>query len=110
MRAKIKMLSVGVMATATIMIPAMSANAAPTGVWTNNSARNIIIKRESGGNPYAVNPSSGARGLYQCNPHFHSCPSVGDVSGQHKWGQKYMASRYGSWNNALAFWNTNGWW
>jgi len=107
---KIKMLSVGLMAVATIMIPSMAAEAAPQSVWTNNAARNAIIRLESGGNPYAVNPSSGARGLYQCLPAAHACPSVGDVAGQHKWGQRYATSRYGTWENALAFWLKNNWW
>jgi len=107
---KIKMLSVGLMAVATIMIPSMAAEAAPQSVWTDNAARNTIIRLESSGNPYAVNKSSGAVGLYQCLPTVHACPSLGDVAGQHRWGSNYMTSRYGTWENALAFWRTNGWW
>lgn len=107
---KMKMLSIGVMAAATIIIPTVSAHAAPTGVWTSNAARNQIIRNESGGNPNAVNPSSGTTGLYQCMPSVHACPALGDVSGQHAWGQQYMAGRYGTWENALAFWNSNNWW
>lgn len=107
---KIKMVAIAIFASAGILIPAVSATAAPSGVWTGNSARDFIIRHESGGNPNAVNPSSGARGLYQCNPNFHSCPAVGDVAGQHAWGQKYVNERYGSWQNAYAFWTANHWW
>lgn len=107
---KIKMLTVGVFAIGTIMIPSTIATAAPTGVWTGNSARNEIIRRESGGNPYAVNPSSGTTGLYQCMPSVHACPALGDVAGQHQWGSQYMNSRYGSWENALAWHNSHNWW
>lgn len=108
---KIKMLSVGaVLAGATIMISGTAATAAPAGVWTSNAARNEIIRRESTGNPNAVNPSSGTTGLYQCMPSVHKCPALGDIKGQHAWGQSYMAGRYGSWERALAFHNANHWW
>lgn len=103
------MAAIAVFAGAGVLIPAVSATAAPTGVWTNNSARNEIIRRESSGNPNAVNASSGARGLYQCMPSAHQCPALGDVRGQHAWGEAYVKGRYGSWENALAFHNSNGW-
>lgn len=106
---KIKMAAIAVFAGVGVLIPVVSATAAPTGVWTNNSARNEIIRRESGGNPNAVNPSSGARGLYQCLPSVNRCPSS-DVNSQHQWGQSYMQSRYGTWENALAHHNNSGWW
>lgn len=107
---KIKMLTVGVFAVGTIMIPSTMATAAPNKVWTGNVARDTIIMRESSGNPNAVNPSSGTTGLYQCMPSVHRCPALGDVAGQHQWGQNYMKSRYGTWQNALAFHNANHWW
>ncbi len=107
---KIKAIAITAFVGAAILIPATSSTAAPTGVWTNNSARNAIIKIESGGNPNAVNPSSGARGLYQCHPSFHACPANGDVAGQHAWGSQYMQSRYGSWENALNFHRSHNWW
>lgn len=107
---KIKMMAIAVLAGAGILIPATSSTAAPAGVWTNNAARNTIINHESSGNPYAVNPVSGTTGLYQCNPSVHACPALGDVAGQHAWGEAYMKARYGTWENALAFWNANHWW
>ena len=107
---KIKMAAIAIFAGAGILIPAVSATAAPQGVWTNNAARNAIIRIESSGNPYAVNPSSGTTGLYQCMPSVHACPALGDVAGQHAWSEIYMESRYGTWENALAFHNSHGWW
>lgn len=107
---KIKAIAITAIVGAATLIPAISANAAPSGVWTNNSARNAIIRHESSGNPYAINPSSGTTGLYQCMPSVHACPALGDVKGQHKWGEQYMKSRYGTWNNALAFWQAHNWW
>lgn len=108
---KMKMLTLGVLAIGTIIIPSTMATAAPTmGVWTNNSARNAIIQIESSGNPYAVNPSSGTTGLYQCMPSVHACPALGDVAGQHAWGESYMEGRYGTWENALSFHNAHNYW
>lgn len=77
-------------------------------VSDNNSAKNTIMQRESGGDPNAVNPSSGAVGLFQCMPSVHQCPAAGDAAGQSAWADKYVAERYGSWDAALAYWNANG--
>lgn len=107
---KIKIAAIAVMASAGILIPATVSTAAPQGVWTNNAARNAIIRHESSGNPYAVNPVSGTTGLYQCMPSVHACPRLGDVAGQHRWGEAYMKGRYGTWSNALAFWNSHNYW
>lgn len=105
------MIAVGVIAAAGVAIPSTMATAAPaTGVWTGNAARDYIINHESSGNPYAVNPASGTTGLYQCMPSVHACPALGDVAGQHAWGEQYMKSRYGTWENARAFSVANGWW
>lgn len=105
-----KTIATFVISAIAIIVPSTIAQADSTGVWTGNFARDEIIRRESSGNPYAVNPSSGTQGIYQCHPRFHSCPSLGDVQGQHNWGQRYMESRYGSWSNALAHHNRFGWW
>ncbi len=107
---KIKIAAVAVFASAGLLIPVVNATAAPTGVWTGNAARDFIIRHESGGNPNAVNPASGTTGLYQCMPSVHACAALGDVAGQHAWGDQYMRSRYGSWENARSFWLNNGWW
>ncbi len=105
-----KTIATVIFAAAAIIVPGTIATAAPTGVWTGNSARDEIIRRESSGNPYAVNPSSGTTGLYQCMPSVHACPALGDVAGQHAWGERYMQGRYGSWGNALAFHNSHNYW
>ena len=66
-----------------------------------------IVTRESGWNPNAVNPSSGACGLGQQLP-------CGKWAGE--WNNpihalramnQYVLARYGSWQNAVAFWNAN---
>ncbi|MHB0976311.1 MAG: aggregation-promoting factor C-terminal-like domain-containing protein [Candidatus Aquicultorales bacterium] len=66
-----------------------------------------IVMRESGGDPYAVNPSSGAAGLFQRLPGDHIV--LGDVQGQVQDGVTYIRLRYGTSEAALAWWNTFGW-
>ena len=106
-----KTIATVVLFIAAIIVPSTAATAAPSqGVWTGNSARDAIIRIESSGNPYAVNPSSGTTGLYQCMPSVHACPALGDVPGQHNWGEAYMEGRYGSWEKALAFHRIHGYW
>lgn len=106
-----KIIATVIFAAAAIIVPSTMATAAPTmGVWTGEKARDAIIRIESSGNPYAVNPSSGTTGLYQCMPSVHACPALGDVAGQHAWGESYMEGRYGTWEQALAFHNSNGYW
>ena len=67
---------------------------------------NWIIQHESGGNPNAVNSSSGACGLFQklpCNV------PLGDATAQMADGLAYIQHRYGSPYNAWCFWQNNGW-
>lgn len=71
----------------------------------SSSAKDIIAGRESGG-------SYGARngqyvGKYQLTDSYLN----GDYSpeNQERVADAYVANRYGSWDNALAFWNANGW-
>lgn len=75
----------------------------------------ILINRESGCNPNAVNKSSGACGVGQSLP----CSKMGAVNAngtsavspvaQIRWMQNYVIQRYGSWANAVAFHNRNNW-
>ena len=67
----------------------------------------ILINRESGCNPNAVNRSSGACGIPQALP----CSKLGtsDPVAQILWMQNYVFARYGSWANAVAFHNSHGW-
>lgn len=67
-----------------------------------------LIQRESGCNPNAVNPTSGACGIPQELPCGKSgCGS--DPVCQIRWMQSYVKARYGSWANALSFQLSRGW-
>ena len=69
-----------------------------------------IISRESGWNPNAVNPSSGAYGIPQILPSAH--PDVNlqdDPKGQIGWLLRYIQGRYGGVDQALAFKDSHGW-
>ena len=70
---------------------------------------NELIRRESNCNPNAVNSSSGACGIAQELPCGKSGCSLGDGACQVKWMANYVANRYGSWANAVAFHNANNW-
>ena len=71
----------------------------------NSSAKQIIAQRESGGSYNARN------GQYIGKYQLSSAYLNGDYSpaNQEKVADQYVAQRYGSWDNALAFWNNNGW-
>jgi hypothetical protein len=67
---------------------------------------NWIIQHESSGNAWAVNPSSGACGLFQklpCNV------PLGDVNAQMADGLAYIEHRYGTPYNAYMFWQSHRW-
>ncbi len=66
-----------------------------------------IWMRESGFNPNARNRVSGACGIPQALP----CSKIPDMStvGQIDWGLSYIKSRYGTPNNAWAFWQAHHW-
>jgi hypothetical protein len=68
-----------------------------------------LLSRESSLNPQAINPSSGACGLFQALP----CEKLGcdldDIDCQMKWGKNYIKNRYGDAKTALAFHDENGW-
>src|SRR5699024_9909134 len=78
-------------------------------------AVDYIVTRESSWDPTAVNPSSGAFGLFQFNP------MGGDTLGtylpdrnpnpkvQGAAGARYIRDRYGDPISARAFWEANGW-
>lgn len=84
----------------------LAASGIPEAHWGYVDA---IVTRESGWNPNAVNASSGACGLGQQLP-------CGKWPGQ--WNNpihalramnQYVLARYGSWQNAVGFWNKNHW-
>jgi hypothetical protein len=72
-----------------------------------------IVDHESSWNYRAVNPSSGAYGLFQALPG-SKMSSVGsdwqtNPATQIKWGLNYMNDRYGSPCGAWSFWQANHW-
>ena len=78
-------------------------------------ARAWIIAHESGGNPTARNPTSTASGLYQMingtwKAYGGSTPTAAQasVAEQNAVADRYVAARYGSWENAQAFWQSHG--
>lgn len=76
------------------------------GQW---DAFNTIVTIESGWNPKAVNRSSGACGLPQALP----CSKIGGINApetiQISWMIDYIADRYGTPSQALAFHTRMGW-
>jgi hypothetical protein len=66
--------------------------------------------RESGWDPYAVNPGSGAYGIPQALPSAHGHPyALGDWKAQIRWGRRYILRRYGTPCAALAHETANDW-
>lgn len=73
---------------------------------TDTYHANLLIGGESGCNPGAVNPSSGACGIPQSLPCSKMGCSLDDPVCQLKWMQTYVINRYGSWSNAYATWQS----
>lgn len=67
-----------------------------------------LIRRESSWNPAAANPRSSARGLFQKMTSVHG-PVEATPEGQANWGLRYIADRYGTPSQALAFHRRRGW-
>ncbi|MEV5004709.1 transglycosylase SLT domain-containing protein [Streptomyces sp. NPDC093064] len=91
-------------------IQAMARSMVPAGQFQCFSN---IVDHESSWNYRAVNPSSGAYGLFQALPG-SKMSSVGadwqtNPATQIKWGLNYMDSRYGSPCDAWNFWQANHW-
>lgn len=92
--------------TQTYQQPAQTYQAPAQSYTANNSsAKQIIAQRESGGSYNARN------GQYIGKYQLSSAYLNGDYSpaNQERVADQYVAQRYGSWDNALAFWNNNGW-
>ena len=74
-----------------------------------NGAKAFIYSRESGNNPNATNPN-GCYGLGQdCNGAVRGQCGA-DYACQDQFFTNYAMRRYGSWENALAFWQSHHWW
>lgn len=87
------------------IVEAPPAPALPLG-----DAKLFIYSHESGNNPGAINRSSGACGLGQALPCSKMPCSLSDYACQDVFFTGYMQQRYGSWDNAMAFWQLRGWW
>lgn len=75
-----------------------------------SGAKAFIYQHESGNNPGAINASSGACGLGQALPCSKMPCSLSDYACQDNFFTQYMLSRYGTWENAVAFWQSHKWW
>lgn len=73
--------------------------------YNNNSAKEWIANKESGGSYSATNGQYVGR--YQLSASYLN----GDYSeaNQEKVANQYVSSRYGSWEAAQSFWQANGW-
>jgi hypothetical protein len=72
-------------------------------------ALNNLIQHESGWDPWAENPDSGAYGIPQINPSAHGYPAApGDAVGQIEWMLGYIAERYGDPQTAWDHWQAYG--
>lgn len=77
--------------------------------WTGQQWLDLVTlgNKESGWNPNALNPSSGACGIPQALP----CSKLPDhsVTGQITWMLDYIQQRYSTPSNALAFHYAHNW-
>ena len=76
---------------------------------SNAYAIDALIMQESTFNQYAVNPSSGACGLFQALPCAKMKCGLDDVDCQIKWGMKYIRQRYGNAIQAWLFHQDHNW-
>jgi hypothetical protein len=92
----------------------VTAQASPRAVApapvASNAAKAFIYQHESGNNPSAINAGSGACGLGQALPCSKMGCSLSDYACQDAYFTSYMLGRYGSWENAYAFWISHSWW
>jgi hypothetical protein len=94
--------------TQAVVYQAMLNAGFPASEW---SALKQIITHESGFNPAARNPSSGAFGLFQFLGHQKDLPGgySSDPAIQSIAGMQYIRQRYGSPSKAWAFWQGHNW-
>ena len=85
--------------------PVVDNSYTSTVVGSDAAAKAEIARRESGGSYTATN------GIYYGRYQLTNSYLNGDYSAanQERVADQYVADRYGSWSNALAFWNANGW-
>jgi hypothetical protein len=81
---------------------------------TWQSSLRFIMAQESGGQVNAKNPVHSARGLFQLTAaHYHLNPSgaqsFGNAVEEAQGGIRYIQQRYGTADNAAAFWRQHHW-
>lgn len=80
-------------------------------VGSESEAKAFIYMKESGNNPAAINPSSGACGLGQALPCSKLPCTLQDYACQDNWFSTVYLKRYNfSWVTAKQFWEANHWW
>ena len=84
----------------------LRASGIPESHW---SYVDSIVARESGWNPNAVNPSSGACGLGQQLPCGKWPGAWNDPVAALQAMNGYVEGRYGGWAGAYSFWQANHW-
>lgn len=84
----------------------LAASGIPQNEWGHVD---MIVSRESGWNPNAVNPSSGACGLGQQLPCGKWAGAWNDPVAALRAQYGYVKERYGGYPQAVAFWNANHW-
>jgi len=74
--------------------------------WDNHNCQDFmqLVSAESGWNINAVNPHSGACGLFQALPCSKLGSARGNVHGEIDWGIGYISARYRNPSNALRLW------
>lgn len=95
----------------------LQASAYGWGTGSNWTSLDHIITHESSWSNTADNPSSHAYGLFQALPYTKmpkaawpaSAGGNSDPVVQTKWGLAYIKSRYGTPDNAWAWWQTHNW-
>lgn len=70
---------------------------------------NYVVSHESGWRPDARNGKEGACGLVQALPCSKIPGDWTDPVNALKWGNSYVISRYGSWKNAVLWWQSHHW-
>lgn len=84
----------------------LAASGIPANEWGYVDS---IVSRESGWNPNAVNPTSGACGLGQQLPCGKWAGAWNDPVAALRAQYGYVKERYGGYPQAVAFWNANRW-
>lgn len=73
-------------------------------------AVDYIVSHESGWDPDATEPTTGAHGLPQALPYSKTGCGWDDAVCQLEWANQYALSRYGGWWSAYDYWITNNNW